>query len=78
MNKNNKVYIHLNGLPWWLSGKQSTCDAKDAGDPGSIPGLGRSEGGHGNPLQYSCLQNPMEGGAWWAAVHGVAKNRTHD
>jgi len=48
------------GLPWWLSGKQCTCDAKDAGDPGSIPGLGRSEGRHGNPLQYSCLENPID------------------
>ena len=44
---------------------------------GSIPGLGRSlEGGHGNPLQYSCLENPMDRGAWWATVHGVAKSRT--
>ena len=45
--------------------------------PGSIPGLGRSPGGgHGDPLQYSCLENPMNGGAWWAAVHGVAQSRT--
>ena len=43
---------------------------------GSIPGLGRSsEGGHGNPLQYSCLENPMNKGAWWATVHGVAKSQ---
>ena len=41
-------------------------------DAGSIPGLGRSPGGgHGNPLQYSCLENPMDRGAWWATVHGV-------
>ena len=47
------------------------------GDPGSIPGLGRSPGkGNGNPLQYSCLENSMDGGAWWATVHGVAKSRT--
>ena len=47
------------------------------GDPGSIPGLERSPGeGNGNPLQYSCLENPMDGGAWWATVHGVAKSRT--
>ena len=47
------------------------------GDMGSIPGLGRSPGeGNGNPLQYSCLENPMDGGAWRAAVHGVAKSRT--
>ena len=47
------------------------------GDPGSIPGSGRSPGeGNGNPLQHSCLENPMDGGAWWAAVHGVAKSWT--
>ena len=46
-------------------------------DVGSIPGLGRSPGeGNGNPLQYSCLENPMDGGAWWARVHGVANSRT--
>ena len=47
------------------------------GDPGSIPGLGRSPGeGNGTPLQYSCLENPMDGGVWQATVHGVAKSRT--
>ena len=47
-----------------------------AGDLGLIPGLGRSPGeGNGNPLQYSCLENPMDGGAWWATVHGVTKSR---
>ena len=52
-------------------GKASACNA---GDQGSIPELGRSPGeGNGNPLQYSCLENPMDGGAWWAVVHGVAK-----
>ena len=46
-----------------------------AGDTGSIPGTGRSPGeGNGNPLQCSCLENPMDGGAWWATVHGVAKS----
>ena len=51
--------------------------AHNVGDLGSIPGLGRSPGeGNGNPLQYSCLENPMDGGAWWATVHGVAKSRT--
>ena len=55
-------------------GKASACRA---GDPGSIPGLGRSPGeGNGNPLQYSCLENSMDWGAWWATVHGVAKSRT--
>ena len=53
-------------------GKESACNA---GDLGSIPGLGSSPGGgHGNPLQYSCLENPMDRGAWRATVHGVAKN----
>ena len=55
-------------------GKASACDA---GEPGSIPGLGRSPGeGKGNSLQYSCLENSMDGGAWWATVHGVAKSQT--
>ena len=49
----------------------------NAGDAGSIPGLGRSPGDkNGNPLQYSCLGNPMDGGAWLATVHGVAESRT--
>ena len=53
-------------------GKESACNA---GDPGSIPGLGRSPGeGNGNPLQYSCLGNPMDRGAWQATVHGVPKS----
>ena len=52
------------------------ASAYNVGDPGSIPGLERSPGeGNGNPLQYSCLENPMDGGAWWAAVHGVAKSQ---
>ena len=62
-------------LPQWLSGKQSACNAGDSGDAGSIPGLGRSSGGgHSNQLQYSCQENTMDRGAWWATVHGVAKN----
>ena len=65
------------GLPWWLSGKESTCNSGDIGDVGSIPGLGRSPGeGNGNPLQYSCWENPMDRGASWATVHGVAKSQT--
>ena len=68
------VLLFLMGLPRWLSGKASTCNARDTG---SIPGSGRSPGeGNGNPHQYSCLENPMDGGAWWATVHGVAKNQT--
>ena len=47
------------------------------GDPGSIPRSGRSPGeGNGNPLQYSCPENPLDGGTWWATVHGVAKSQT--
>ena len=53
------------------------ASAYNAGDLGSIPGSGRSPGeGNGNPLQYSCLENPMDLGAWWATIHGVAKSRT--
>ena len=51
------------------------ANAGDIRDMGSIPGLGRSPGeGHGNPLQYSCLDNPMDGGAWWATVHRVEES----
>ena len=51
--------------------------AVNEGDPGSIPGSGRSPGeGNDNTLQYSCLENSMDGGAWWATVHGVTKSRT--
>ena len=64
------------GLPRWLSGKESTCNARATGDTGSIPGSGRSPGGgHGNPLQYSCLENPMDRGARWATIHEVAKTK---
>ena len=53
------------------------ASARNAGDPGSIPGSVRSPGeGNGNPLQYSCLENSMDGGVWWATVHGVAKSQT--
>ena len=61
----------IDGLPRWLSGKESACQA---GDAGLIPGSGRSPGeGNGNPLQYSCLENPMDREAWLAIVHEVAK-----
>ena len=57
--------------------KNLPANAGAAGDTGSIPGSGRSpEGGHGNSLQYSCLENPMDRGAWWATVHGMTKGRT--
>ena len=59
------------------SGSDGKASAYNAEDPGSIPGLGISPGeGNSNPLQYSCLENPMDRGAWWATVHGVAKSRT--
>ena len=55
--------------------KNPPANAGDIGDTGSIPGSGRSPGGgHGNPLQCSCLENPMDRGAWWATVHGVTKS----
>ena len=58
-------------------GSEVKAPACNAGDLGSIPGLGRSPGeGNGNSLQYSCLENPMDRGAWWATGHGVAKSRT--
>ena len=58
-------------------GSEVKASASNAGDPGSIPGSGRSPGeGNGNPLQYSCLENPMDRGAWQATVHGVAKSQT--
>ena len=68
-------------LPWWLRGKESSCNA---GDLGLIPGSGGSPGeGDGNPSQYSCLGNPMNfpeipwtGEAWRATIHGVTKSRT--
>ena len=64
-------YNNTQASPQWLSGKESYCNV---GDTGSIPGSGRSRGGgNGNSLQYSCLGNPMDRGAWQAAVHGVAK-----
>ena len=57
--------------------KNPLASARDSRDLGLIPGLGRCPGGgNGDPLQYSCLENPMDRGAWWAAVHGVAKNQT--
>ena len=70
--ENKSLGKKYTGLPWSLSGKESTCDA---GDLGSIPGLGRSPGeGNGYPLQYSCLDNPIDRGAWWATIHGVMKS----
>ena len=68
------------GIPGGTSGKEPACQFANAGDvrdASSIPGLGRSPGeGNGTPLQYSCLENPVDRGAWKAAVDGVAEGRT--
>ena len=64
----------LGSFPGGSEGKESACNV---GDPGSIPALGRSPGEeNGNPLQYTCLENSMNRGAWQATVHGVAKSQT--
>ena len=68
------MYTHTLGFPGGSVVKNLLVNA---GDLGSIPGSGRPPGeGNSNPLQYSCLENPMDGGAWWATVHGVAQSRT--
>ena len=67
LNLENMVYH-------WLRGKESTCSAEDAGEAGSIPGLGRSPvGGNGNLLQYFCLESSTDRGTWWAVVQGFKK-----
>ena len=73
------IYIYIERerereCSWWLSGEEPTADAEDVG---SIPGSGRSPVvGNGNPLQYSCMGNPMDREAWWAIVHGVTESQT--
>ena len=63
------------GFPHGSVGQESTHSAGDAGEMGLIPGMGRSPGGrHGNPLQYSCLENPMDRGDWWAIVYRVKES----
>ena len=65
------------GFPWWLSDRESSCNAGDSEDVGLIPGLGRSPGGGNvNPLQYSRLVNPVDRETWQATVHGVTKSGT--
>ena len=72
----NQFIVQLSH-PYFPDGSDGKASAYNAGDLGSIPGLGRSSGeGSGTLLQYSCLENPMDGGAWWATVHGVAKSWT--
>ena len=73
--KTTRTNIIYQGFPHGSVGKESACNA---GDLGLIPGLGRSPGeGNGNPLQYFCLENPMDRGSWQATVHGVTRVR-HD
>ena len=68
------MYIFLNGFPGGSGGKEFTCNVRD---PGSIPGSGRSPGeGDDYSLQYSCLENSMDRGAWWGTDHGVTKSQT--
>ena len=68
------VLSDFSGSPGGSDGRESACSV---GNLDTIPGLGRSPGeGNGNPLQYSCLENPMDGGAWQATVHGVTKSWT--
>ena len=68
------LYRENGGFPGGSDGHRSACDG---GDLGLIPGSGRSPGkGNGNPLQYSCLENLMDRGAWWAKVHGATKSQT--
>ena len=69
------IYYSTKGFPSGSEGKETICNAGDIGRVGLIPGLRRSPGeGNGNPLQYSCLGNPMDRGAWLAVVHGVTKS----
>ena len=78
MHMNICIYtcIHTWASPG-LRGKESACNTGDIGDSNLIPGSGRSPGaGNGNPLQYSCLENPMDRGAWQAILHRVAKSWT--
>ena len=74
MKKRWMFFWNSLGFPGGSDSKELACNA---GDTGLIPGLGRSSGeGNGNPPRYSCLENPMDRGAWWAAIHGVAKSQT--
>ena len=76
----NYILARLHGILGFPGGaevKNLPANAEDAGDTGSTPGLGGSPAeGNGNPLQYSCLENPMDRGAWWATVHGIANSWT--
>ena len=68
-----EIRMKENGLPWWSDNKESVCSA---GDPDSNPGVRKSPGeGNDNPLQYSCLENSLDRGAWQVTVHGATKSQ---
>ena len=74
LGKFDEIWIVNIVFPSGSDGEKSVCNAEDLG---SIPGLGRAPGeGNSNPLQYFCLENPMDGGAWWATLRGVSKSWT--
>ena len=71
------LYMQIRTFQVVLVVKNPPANAGDRRETGSVPGSGRSPGGgHGNPLRYSCLENPMDRGAWWATVHSITKSRT--
>ena len=71
------LFILNHSTKHFPGGSEVKTSARNEGNLGSIPGSGRSPGeGNSNPFQYSCLKNPMDGGTWWATVHGVAKSQT--
>ena len=77
MSREAQTWTFSNWTLGFPGGSEVKASDSNAGDLGSIPGSGRSPGeGNGNPFQYSCLENLMDGGAWWATVHKVAKSRT--
>ena len=76
-SKKEWLYVYVWASQLALVVKNPSVNAGDTRDVGSVPGSGRSPGeGNGNPLQYSCLEKPMDNGAWWATVHRVTKSRT--
>ena len=71
------IYIYITCISCFPGGSEGKESTYNAGGSGLIPQLGRSpREGNGNPLQYSCLENPMDRGAWWATIHGITKGQT--